>query len=326
MPKHFSKFLNPRALVGDLNKMPPLHTPILDLVYPESVQVNHPFSTIGYEDIGTGIKNIPLVSRGASSYAMPLDGTKLRFIEPQNLTPSHFIGANKLNDMKSFSEGQQKQYILNKVDQLRRTVRASKEALAIQSLTGKIEYGVRNAEGVIEKYTVDFGNTKTTTISKKWDAGGAKASNVIKDVGAMVAEIKSGSNATKFIGFIDFDTYAAIVDLVNNASQKLPITVSEDAIIIGAVTLYVTAATYYDYVAKANKPLIAAKNVMVIGVDDGFKFFNCALDSLEADFAGIPFGVREVPKDDPEGVDLIGMARPMPIPNVNAICVSTCLS
>ena len=64
---------------------------------------------------------------------------------------------------------------------------------------------------------------------------------------------------------------------------------------------------------------------MVIGVDDGFRFYNSALDSLEADFAGIPFGVREVLKDDPEGEEIIGMARPMPIPNVNAICVSTCL-
>ena len=323
MPKQFAKFLNPRVLVGELNKMAPLHTPILDLVY--SDQVNHPFSTIGYEDLVTSIKNIPLVSRGASSYAMPLDGNELRFIEPQNLTPSHFIGANKLNDMKSFNEGQQKTYILNKVDQLRRTVRASKEALAIQSLTGKIEYGVRNADGAMEKYTVDFGNVQSTTISRKWDASGAKASDVIKDVGAMVAEIKKKSNATKFIGFIDFTTYAAIVDLCNNASTKLPIEVTEDSIVIGAVKLYVTAATYFDYVTKTNKPLIAEKKVMVIGVDDGFRFYNCALDSLEADFAGIPFGVREVLKDDPEGEEIIGMARPMPIPNVNAICVSTCL-
>ena len=61
MPKQFAKFLNPRVLVGELNKMAPLHTPILDLVYAD--QVNHPFSTIGYEDLVSSIKNIPLVSR-----------------------------------------------------------------------------------------------------------------------------------------------------------------------------------------------------------------------------------------------------------------------
>ena len=325
MKYSFAKFLNPKVLVGELNKMPPLHTQIMDLIYPESVQVNHPFSTIGYEDLPQAIKNIPLVSRGSSSYALPLDGNKLRFIEPQNLTPSHFVSAAKLNDVRNLDVVGQQQFLNNKADLLRQATRASKEAMSIQSLDGKITYDLRNANGAIEKYTVDFGNIQTETVSAKWDASGTKASGVIKDIGKMISKIKAKSNATKFIGLMGWDVFAAITDLVNNASTKLPIEVKEDSVVIGSVTLYVTSASYYDYTSKQNVPAVAAKKIKIIGVDAGFRFYNCALDSVEEGFTALPFAIREVHKDDPEGINLIGQSRPMPIPDVNAICEATVL-
>ncbi len=189
----FAKFLNPKVLVGELNKMPPLHTQIMDLVYPESAQVNHPFSTIGYEDLPQAIKNIPLVSRGSSSYALPLDGSKLRFIEPQNLNPSHFVSAKVLNDLRNLDVTGQQQYLNNKADLLRRATRSSKEAMSIQSLTGKVTYDLRNANGTIEKYNVDFGNIQTVNVAKKFDANGTKLTDVITAVGQMVAKIKEKS-------------------------------------------------------------------------------------------------------------------------------------
>lgn len=322
----FSKFLNPRVLIGELNKMPPLHTQIMDLIYPESVQVNHPFSTIGYEDLPQAIKNIPLVSRGSSSYALPLDGQKLRFIEPQNLTPSHFVSAKAINDIRGLDDTSQQQYLNNKADLLRRATRASKEAMSIQSLDGKITYDLRNADGVIEKYTVDFGSILTAIISTKWDANGAKASAIIKDIGNIITKIKQKSNATRFIGLIGWDVFAAITDLINNASTKLPIEAGTDSITLPGCTLYVTSASYYDWQSKTNVPAVAAKKIKIIGVDDGFRFYNCALDSVAEGFAAVPFAIREVLEDDPEGIKLIGQSRPMPIPNVNAICEATVLS
>lgn len=321
----FSKFLNPRVLIGELNKMPPLHTQIMDLIYPESVQVNHPFSTIGYEDLPQAIKNIPLVSRGSSSYALPLDGQKLRFIEPQNLTPSHFVSAKAINDIRNLDTTSQQQYLNNKADLLRRATRASKEAMAIQSLDGKLTYDLRNADGAIEKYTVDFGSILTATISIKWDANGAKASAIIKDIGNMITKIKQKSNATRFIGLIGWDVFAAITDLINNASTKLPIEAGTDSITLPGCTLYVTSASYYDWQSKTNVPAVAAKKIKIIGVDDGFRFYNCSLDSVEEGFAAVPFAIREVIEQDPEGIKLIGQSRPMPIPNVNAICEAAVL-
>ena len=58
---------------------------------------------------------------------------------------------------------------------------------------------------------------------------------------------------------------------------------------------------------------------MSIARDDSFGLFYCALDSLDANFASLPFYVNAVKLDDPEGVKLVGQSRPMPVPNVDAI-------
>ena len=100
----FKKFINPNALVGTLNKMTPLHTQIMDLIYPESVQVNHPFDTIGYEVLQQSCKNIPLVTRGSQSYALGLDGNKLQYIEPANLEPSQLVNAALVNRLRNMSK------------------------------------------------------------------------------------------------------------------------------------------------------------------------------------------------------------------------------
>lgn len=325
MDYSFKKFLNPAAMTGMINKMPPLRTQVLDLVYPASVQENHPFDTIGYEDLGPSIKNIPLVIRGAQSYSMSPGDGKIRYIDPANLNPSYFVSAADINRLRNMPMMNQKVFLAKRVDQLRRAVRKSKEALAIQSLTGKISYDTVKGTGY-EKYTVDFGTIAGYTLSKKWDATGATAGTVIETVGGIAAKIGEKSDATKYIGFMDAVTYAKVCDLLATVNANLPVRVSTDSVVIGNVTFYVTSAKYFDYTTNAYVPLVAAKKVKVIGVDDGFSFKNCALDSLDAGFAGIPFGVREVPTDDPEGIKLIGMARPMPIPNVNAICDATVLT
>lgn len=213
MPVNFSfkKYLNPAALTGTLNKLPPLHTLILDTIYPASVQINHPFDTIGYEDLQATCKNIPLVTRGSESYALALDNNKLKYIDPANLTPSQFISASDINRIRNLPGASQQQYLQNKIDRLRRATRASKEAMAIQSLSGALSYDVRTANGGIQKYSVNFGTPATVTISKKWNANDATAAGMISDIGKIIAKIKEKSEANDFVGFVDFTTFAAMV-------------------------------------------------------------------------------------------------------------------
>ncbi len=323
---NFKNYLNPQALTGTLNKMPPLHTVIMDLIYPESAQVNHPFDTIGYEDLAATIKNIPLVTRGGQSYALSLDDNKLKYIDPANLNPSYFVKSADLNRLRNMPAQSVQAYINARIDRLRRAIRKSKEAMAAQSLTGKISYDLETANGGIVKYEVNFGSILTQTISTKWDAQAATPGKMVADIGKMLGKIGEKSDATKFVAICDFATFGVITDLCGQAKSTLPITVGLDKIKIGQLEIVPVAGSYYDYSSGANVPVVEAKKFKIIGVDGGFRFFNCALDSEDASFAGIPFGIREVKKDDPEGRKLIAMSRPMPVPDVNAICEATVLS
>ncbi|MCL2210210.1 MAG: major capsid protein, partial [Treponema sp.] len=108
-------FLKIEALVGTLNRLPPLRTFIMDLIYPESVRFNHPFDRLVHSDLGLPTKNIPLVTRGSVSYAVTPDPTELKQIDPANIAPSIVVDASDLNRLKTLGFAQQQQWIERKV-------------------------------------------------------------------------------------------------------------------------------------------------------------------------------------------------------------------
>jgi hypothetical protein len=313
----FKAFFTRVALFATLSRLPPLKTFIMDLVYPESVRKNHPFDKLSYEDMGLPTKNIPLVTRGSVSFAIKPEETTLKIIEPANVTPSEFLSATDANRVNTLQAGAKQVLFDNKIDKLRRIVRKTTEALAAQSITGKIEYDIRTADGTIEKYVVNFGTPKTVSITKKWDAADATFGDIIASTGEIVQDLQKTSDGTDIIHLIKRDVYKA---LANKATKNENlIKVERDRITVGADVFYVCNSQYYDYKAKAYKDAIPDKTVITLARDDAFSLFYCALDSFDADFAGLPFFVEELWIKDPNGVKLIGQSRPMPTPNVSAI-------
>ena len=312
-------FLKIEALVGTLNKLPPLRTFIMDLIYPESVRFNHPFDRLVHADLGLPTKNIPLVTRGSVSYAVTPDTTELKQIDPANIAPSIVVDASDLNRLKTLGFAQQQQWIERKVDELRRIARKTTEAMAVQSITGTIDYDVRKADGNIDKYNVKFGTPKTVVLDKLWDTAGIKAGEVTAGVGKIIGSLQETSDGTDIIHLINWDVYSALVSIAAALNNPELIKVFENHIQIGTAKFLVCAAQYYDYKAKAYVDAVPAKHAVTIARDDAFSLAYCALDSIDANFAALPFYVQQVKLDDPEGIKLIGKSRPMPIPNVNAI-------
>ena len=313
------KHLTIEALVGLLNRLPPLRTPIMDLIYPESVRFNHPFDRLSVSDLGLPAKNIPLITRGSVSYAITPDKTKIKQIEPANITPSHFVDASDLNRLKTLGFAQVQQWVQNKIDDLRKASRLTTEAMATQSITGKINYDIRTADGNFDKYEVNFGTPKTVTLDKKWDAADAKAQHIVAGVGKIIESIQQTSLGTDIVHLINWDVYSALVGISAALNNPEIIKVFENHIQIGTAKFLVCSAQYYDYKAKTNVSAIPAKTVVSIARDDAFKLAYCALDSVEANFAALAFFVRQITSDDPEGIKLLSQSRPMPIPNVEAI-------
>ena len=102
-------------------------------------------------------------------------------------------------------------------------------------------------------------------------------------------------------------------------ANKDLIKVFEDHILVGTSKFYLCDAQYYDYKAKAYVDAIPDKKVRSIARDDAFGLYYCALDSFDVDFAALAFAVKTEVTSDPEGIKIIGQARPMTVPNVDAI-------
>jgi len=315
----FRKFLVVQALVTTLNRLPPLRTFMMDLIYPEAVRRNHPFDRLSYSDLQLPTKNIPLVTRGSVSYALTPDTTKISQIDPANFTPSITVSAADINRLNTLNMSGQQTLVDGYIDKLRRSVRKSTEALAIQSITGKIEYDIRTADGAMDLYKVDFGTPKAVNISKKWDDPNTKAGDIVAGIGQINDSLQQTSEGADIVHLIKHDVYAALVTKAAALNNPDLIKVFENYVQIGNAKFIICSARYYSYKTKAFVDAIPNGHVVSIARDDAFGLFYCALDSLDANFASLPFYVNSVKLDDPEGYKFIGQSRPMPVPNVDAI-------
>jgi hypothetical protein len=317
MKTSFKNYLTLAALSLSLNRLPPLRTFIMDLIFPEPVRKNHPYDKLTWQDLGLPTKNIPLITRDSVSYALTPEKGSLKLIDPANLTPSLTLSAADCNRFNSLAPGGRQVLVDNYIDTLRKSVRKSTEALAIQAITGKIAYDLRTGDGTMDVYEVNFGTVKTVTVAKKWDEAGTQAGDIVAGIGAVTGDLRDTSDGSDIIHLIGFDAYAALANKA--AANKDLIKVFEDHILVGTSKFYLCGSRYYSYKDKVYKEAIPAKHVITIARDDAFSLFYCALDSFDADFSGSPFSVREVLLDDPEGVKFIGQSRPMPVPNISAI-------
>ncbi|MDR2471566.1 MAG: major capsid protein [Treponema sp.] len=313
----FKNFFTIEALALALNRMAPLKTFVMDLVFPEPVRKRHPFDKLTQADLGLPSKNIPLITRGSASYALSPDPNAIRLIDPANLTPSITLSAADCNRIISLAPGAKQVLFDNYIDTLRKSVRKSTEALACQAITGKISYDLRVAEGVFDLYEVNFGAPKTVTIAKKWNEAGTNFGDIVAGIAAITGDLQESSDGTDIVHLVKTDVFAALANKA--ASNKDLIKVAEDHILVGTSKFYLCNSRYYSYKDKAYKEAIPDKTVLTIARDDAFSLFYCALDSFDASFAGAPFFVREQILGDPEGIKFIGQSRPMPVPNVQAI-------
>jgi len=322
----FKNFLVINALVNTLNRLPPLRTFIMDLIYPEAVRKNHPYDRLTHADLGLPTKNIPLVTRESVSYALTPNKDAIKQIDPANITPSITLSAADVNRFKTLSLAGQQQLMDNYIDQLRRSARKTTEAMAAQSITGKIEYDIRNADGTMDVYKVDFGTPEEINIAKKWDDNNTKPGDIVASIGQIHESMQKTSEGTDIVHLINYDVYSALVTKAAALNNSDLIKVFPDYVQIGNAKFIICAAKYYSYKTKSFVDVIPKKSVKSIARDDAFGLFYCALDSLDANFASLPFFVNSVKMDDPEGVKFIGQSRPMPVPNVNAIRESKVLA
>ena len=308
--------------IDRLERLPEIKSPIMDMVYPESKRTNYPRSIVALKDLPKEVKNVPVILRGTQ--AVPIGDKKgVSGYEPFPIEVSMTLTAADLNDLiaAGFVSNAQAE-IDQKVDRMRRTTRATTEALAAQSLTGKIQYSVRGAlADNSELYTADFGATKKHTVSKAWNNSTVTIADIIKDCLAMGDKMRGNGYGNDLAVLVSSEAFNLVINLILKLSNNaLSLSVSNNAIIFPGFTLYRFASTYYDYKAKTETPVIPEGKACAVALDAPHWLPYCAIDDIDAQLAPLPFFSKAVKIENPSAWELYGKSKPFPVPIVDAIC------
>jgi hypothetical protein len=319
------KYFTREAVVGTLGRLPELKSPVMDLLYTH--RINHPFPVVGARDLGLPPENIPVIRRGTSSYPLvPKDGS-ITMIEVQPVSPSIFLTAADLNNLKMLESTGIQQLVDNQIDTLRRTCRLTAEALSAQSLTGAISYAMRGEGGAMLKYEVEFGTPATVVITKKWDDVATKISDIVKSLGEISDKLKKTSPGMDVVFLTGFDVYAALVDKVAALNNTAVAQVGPDFISFGGVArIQLLSANYTDLITKQTVSAIPAKTVLAVDKSNGFRLIYAALDNMDAGLVAMPFFAQPIDSKDPSGVKVLAESKPLPVPNVKAIVKAVVLT
>jgi hypothetical protein len=324
---NMSKFFTLDENIRRLERLPEIKTPVMDLIYPESKRSNYPRSVIAPRDLPGEVKNVPVVKRGTQ--AVPLvEKNGARGYEPFPIEVSMTLTAADLNDIISLGFNTQQAEIDQKVDRMRRTARATTEALAAQSLTGSIAYSVRGAlADNSELYTAEFGDTKTQTITSPWDDGDTTLADIIKDCLTMGDKAGGNGFGNQLTVLVNAATFSVVVEkIMGQSANILNIAVQNNEIAFPGFTMRRLASTYYDYQAKADVPSIPDKKACAVAVDAPHWLPYCAIDDIDAGLAPLPFFSKAVKVENPSAWELYGKSKPFPVPIVDAICWATVLT
>jgi len=313
------KYFTPKAIAETLESLPPLKTPVMDRVYPESVRKQHQFPVLGINEIKKTIKNVPVVRRGTAAVVLDQGQGGITYIEPQPIDVSSFLTAKELNDMKLLSEKGVQDYIAEIIDYQRQVVRKTTEALAAQSLKGEISYPMKTNAG-LDTYTVNFGSTLSYTVTTAWNNANKKLADVLMDL-ISISELinnKGYSNIAFLAGSSAFSALAGLVLAVQG--NRINAQVTEKSITVAGFTVELFNGVYTDLTDNSTKYVIDTDKICAVALDAPFRLYYCAIDDIDAGLVAMPFFATPETKKNPSGIEIVGRSKPLPVPVVEAIC------
>jgi hypothetical protein len=319
---NLKKFFTLDENIARLERLPEIKSPVMDLIYPEAKRTNYPRSIVAIKDLPKEVKNVPVIMRGTQ--AVPLSDKKgAEGYEPFPVEVSMTLTAADINDLIAAGLASNEQAEIDqKVDRMRKTTRATTEALAAQSLTGKIRYAVRGAlADNSELYTADFGATKTHPVTKKWDSAGITLADIIKDCLAMGDKARGNGWGNDLAVLVNSTAFNLVIgQILKQPTAALNLSVKSSAIDFPGFSLYRMASTYYDYKAKEETPVIPDGKACAVALDAPHWLPYCAIDDIDAELAPLPFFSKAVKINNPSAWELYGKSKPFPVPIVDAIC------
>jgi hypothetical protein len=310
--------ITPKNVREQLNKLPPLKTQVLDDIYQSSVRDVHYSNTIDIEEVSAIAKAVPVVARGASSYALRGDSGSQSQIEPLPIVVNRAVLATELNNLKSLTSQGQQIWLRNKLSYMRNVIRKTTEALAIQSLSGKISFAMKTESG-LDTYVVEYGDVLSVDSNFNWK--NATIGSIFIDLSTMAESIEENQGGTEVVFRAGAKVFAKLLNIVSDAkNNSIEAKVKGNTIFIGGYEIVRYSNRYFDPKDKEYKPAIEDTKIKAIAKDGGFALRYLAIDDVEAGLQPLPIWLKTIPLQDPSGYKVIGHSKPLPIPNIKAIC------
>lgn len=204
----------PQAIAASMKLLTPLETTIMDTLFKD--RPTHPLPLIGVSELVSVVQTVPVVRRDGTPVALKGETASMEFIAPLPVKVKIPVTASELNDLRVIFGDQAAvtAWRTRKIDQIRRTVRDTTEAMcAVVASTGKLTWPVELEGGHQETYEVDYGQLLTYEPAAKLTAG-SKLPDVYKLLRDMELEVKKGGLGGNVEFWAGSDVVAVLLGIV----------------------------------------------------------------------------------------------------------------
>lgn len=316
------QYFSRSAVAQALQILPPVRTPITDLIFTNRKQ--HPLPVIGIEELTEITKNVPVVKRGSPSLNLGGSNLNISYIEPQGVEVNEVVTARDLNDLKLLNDTGIEAWVNGKIDKIRRVIRQTTETLACLSLTGGITYPAKTDSGY-DSYIVTYGSTLSFTPVLNWDDNTAKLKDVLKTLTKIMSILQEssgfGGQIIYLAGETAFETLANMVIGLTN-DNRISANVNENSITVAGFKIQLANYTYWDILSQTYKNAVDPKYIVAIAMDAPHALYYLAIDDIDAGLNATPLFIKPIKQDDPSSYKIIGKSKPLPVVVPKAICWS----
>jgi len=289
----------PQAIAASMKLLTPLETTIMDTLFKD--RPTHPLPLIGVSELVSVVQTVPVVRRDGTPVALKGETASMEFIAPLPVKVKIPVTASELNDLRVIFGDQAAvtAWRTRKIDQIRRTVRDTTEAMcAVVASTGKLTWPVELEGGHQETYEVDYMELEV----KKGGLGG----NV---------EFWAGSDVVAvLLGIVE--QYVSTVE-----TKPYRVSLEQGRVVVGGYTIRFMDETYPNPQDETEwLPKLNPKVLLAVATNQPGKVWYCAIDSISANNAATPLHIVPVARQDDSGIMLIGQAKPLPARPSRASC------
>jgi hypothetical protein len=319
-----AQYFTTESIVKALTQMPTLKSPVMDSIYAEDKRRNHPLPTVSVTDLQQPVKNIAITRRGGEPVPVHEDSMNITHIEPQPFRPSERLNGVDVNNLKVLDDSGVELLINNKIDRLRRIVRASTEAMAAQSLKGSIAYPMA-MEGGYGTYSVDFGSTLSYNVTTPWTDAGITLDSILADLISMEAAIQAESHyGTEIRFWAGQSAFMALAKVVQEiGSNPVAAVIDARSINIAGFRIELMNSSYTDLATGSQVKVVDDAKIMAFASDAPFELVYAVLDDFDSNLTAMPFFVKHVKDPRSSSIEIIAESKPLPVPFAKGICWST---